>query len=81
MQVPPGFTSSGPPHGMGASSSSTMEVDIDEKAQAWNKLNSKRASKRPIQREKETLDIEPLDDKKFISENQKVESVEIDDPW
>ena len=39
------------------------------------------ASRRPIQREKETLDIEPLDDKKFISENQKVESVEIDDPW
>ena len=57
------------------------EEEINEELITENKLNSKRASKRPIQREKETLDIEPLDDKKFISENQKVESVEIDDPW
>ncbi len=59
----------------------TKEEEINEELITENKLNSKRASKRPIQREKETLDIEPLDDKKFISENQKVESVEIDDPW
>ena len=57
------------------------EEEINEEFIPKNKSSSKRASKRPIQREKETLDIEPLDDKKFISENQKAESVDIDDPW
>ena len=57
------------------------EEEINQELITENKSNSKRASKRPIQREKETLDIEPLNDKKFISENKKVESVEIDDPW
>ena len=42
---------------------------------------SNRASKRPIEREKEPLDIEPLDDKKLLIDNQQSESVEIDDPW
>ena len=42
---------------------------------------SNRASKRPVQRAKEPLDIEPLDDKKLVIDNKQSESVEIDDPW
>ena len=39
------------------------------------------ASKRPIQRAKEPLDIEPLDDQNLVADNQKSENFEIDDPW
>ena len=42
---------------------------------------SNRASKRPIQRSQEPLDIEPVEEKKTVIENPKSESVEIDDPW
>ena len=42
---------------------------------------SNRASKRPVQRAKEPLDIEPLDDKKIVLDNKQSGSVEIDDPW
>ena len=42
---------------------------------------SNRASKRPIQRSKEPLDIEPVEEKKLPIENPKSESFEIDDPW
>ena len=42
---------------------------------------SNRASKRPIQRSQEPLDIEPVEEKKTIIENPQSESVEIDDPW
>ena len=42
---------------------------------------SNRASKRPIQRSQEPLDIEPVEEKKTIIENPQTESVEIDDPW
>ena len=42
---------------------------------------SNRASKRPIQRSQEPLDIEPVEEKKTIIENLQSESVEIDDPW
>ena len=45
------------------------------------KTRSKLASKRPIQRAKETLDIEPLDDNNLVKDNQKTEPFEIDDPW
>ncbi len=40
-----------------------------------------RASKRPIQRSQELLDIEPIDEKKLLIDNTQSESVEIDDPW
>ena len=43
--------------------------------------SSNRASKRPIQRSKEPLDIEPVEEKKVVIENSQTESVEIDDPW
>ena len=43
--------------------------------------STNRASKRPIQRSQEPLDIEPLEDKKLVVENQQSESIEIDDPW
>ena len=42
---------------------------------------SNRASKRPIQRSQEPLDIEPVEEKKVFIENTQTESVEIDDPW
>ena len=45
------------------------------------KSRSNRASKRPIERSKEPFDIEPLDDKKLVIDNQQSESIEIDDPW
>lgn len=42
---------------------------------------SNRASKRPIQRSQEPLDIEPVEEKKTVIENPQSESLEIDDPW
>ncbi len=45
------------------------------------KSSSTRASKRPIQRSDEPLDIEPVEDKKLFIENLESESIEIDDPW
>ena len=42
---------------------------------------SNRASKRPIQRSQEPLDIEPVEEQKTVIENPQSESVEIDDPW
>jgi len=42
---------------------------------------SNRASKRPIQRSQEPLDIEPVEEKKTAIENPQSQSVEIDDPW
>ena len=42
---------------------------------------SNRASKRPIQRSQEPLDIEPVEEKKTVIENPQSESVGIDDPW
>ena len=42
---------------------------------------SARASKRPIQRSQDPLDIEPVDEKKLVIDNPKSESLEIDDPW
>ena len=46
-----------------------------------SKSSSRRASKRPIQRSKEPIDIEPFEDEKLFIENQESESFEIDDPW
>ena len=42
---------------------------------------SNRASKRPIQRSQEPLDIEPVEENKTVLENPQSQSVEIDDPW
>ena len=42
---------------------------------------SNRASKRPIQRSQEPLDIEPVEEKKTVIENSQSQSLEIDDPW
>ncbi|MDC3169042.1 PRC-barrel domain-containing protein [Prochlorococcus sp. AH-716-E17] len=42
---------------------------------------SNRASKRPIQRSQEPLDIEPVEEKKTVIQNPQSESLEIDDPW
>ena len=55
------------------------EKGIDLKLK--NKYKSNFASKRPIQRAKDTLDIEPLDENNFVDDNKKSERIEIDDPW
>tara|TARA_Y100001968_G_C19450698_1_gene768354 strand:+ start:5106 stop:6062 length:957 start_codon:yes stop_codon:yes gene_type:complete len=55
------------------------EKNIDLKSQ--NQSRSNLASKRPIQRAKETLDIEPLDEKNLVTDNKKSEKFEIEDPW
>ena len=39
------------------------------------------ASKRPIERAKEPLDIEPLEEKNLLIDDKKPEQLEIDDPW
>ncbi len=39
------------------------------------------ASKRPVERTKETLDIEPLDEINLVDDKKKLENFEIDDPW
>ena len=53
------------------------KIDFPVKRQS----RSKRASKRPIQRSTEPLDIEPVAEKKIIIQNPQSESSEIDDPW
>ena len=66
-------------------SSQQLETQIDEENAiefvAKSQPSSKRASKRPIQRSKEPLDIEPVEEKKIVIENSQSESFEIDDPW
>ncbi len=42
---------------------------------------SNRASKRPIQRSQEPLDIEPVEENKTVIENPLSEPFDIDDPW
>ncbi|KGF94406.1 Protein implicated in RNA metabolism (PRC-barrel domain) [Prochlorococcus marinus str. MIT 9123] len=58
---------------------------IDEEKNIYLKQNKQLktslASKRPIQNTNETLDIEPLDEKKLAQDNKKSENFEIDDPW
>ena len=66
-------------------SSQQLETQIDEENEtefvAKSQPSSKRASKRPIQRSKEPLDIEPVEEKTIVIENSQSESFEIDDPW
>ncbi len=58
-------------------------IDEEKKIdpQQNQKSNTNLASKRPIQNSKETLDIEPVDEKNLIKDNNKSENFEIDDPW
>jgi len=55
------------------------EKNIDLKQK--QKSNTNLASKRPIQNAKETLDIEPVDEKNLVTDKKKSENFEIDDPW
>ena len=48
---------------------------------AKKESSAKRASKRPIQRSKEPLDIEPVEEKNLVIDSKQSESAEIDDPW
>ena len=43
--------------------------------------NTNLASKRPIQNSAETLDIEPLEEKNLVKDNDESENLQIDDPW
>ena len=58
-----------------------VDEDNDKEFAVQRKSSSNRASKRPIQRSKEPLDIEPVEDEKLVIKNPKSESFEIDDPW
>ena len=51
-------------------------IDFNKK----NKSRSNLASKRPIQRAQEPLDIEPLDEKNLVIDKSS-DKIEIDDPW
>jgi len=66
-------------------SSEKLDNKIDETDSSdfvlQRKSISNRASKRPIQRSQEPLDIEPVEEKKIVIENTQSESVEIEDPW
>ncbi len=59
------------------------QIDKENLTELVVKTQSKsnRASKRPIQRSKEPLDIEPVEEKNIVIENPQSESIEIDDPW
>ena len=63
----------------------TEDNPIDEanniEFQPKKKSRSKLASKRPIQRAAEPLDIEPIEDKNLDKENQKPDKLDIEDPW
>ena len=58
-----------------------IDEEISSEFVVKKQSSSNRASKRPIQRSKEPLDIEPVEDKKIVIENKQSESIEIDDPW
>ena len=66
-------------------SSLQLENQIDEENTiefvSQKQSMSNRASKRPIQRSQEPLDIEPVEENKTVIENPLSEPVEIDDPW
>ena len=53
------------------------KVDLTQKKESKANL----ASKRPIQRSKEPIDIEPLEENNFLVDNRKQDKFEIDDPW
>ena len=58
-----------------------IEEDNPTEFKVKKQSRSNRASKRPIQRSKEPLDIEPVDEKNLAMDNLQPESLEIDDPW
>jgi len=58
-----------------------IEDEKNEDYKFKNEYKTNVASKRPIERAKETLDIEPLDEMNLVPENKKLDKIEIDDPW
>ena len=58
-----------------------IDKDIIKDSKKSKPSRSNLASKRPIQRTNETLDIEPLDEKNLVTDNKQKEIFEIDDPW
>ena len=58
-----------------------LEDEKNEKYTTKNDYKANVASKRPIERSKETLDIEPLDEANLIPESKTLDKLEIDDPW
>ena len=55
------------------------EKDLDTQRKKESRANL--ASKRPVQRAIEPLDIEPLEETNSVNDNKKTEKQEIDDPW
>ncbi len=64
-------------------SNQELEVLKDKKNSFYkpNLISNKPASKRPIERSQEPLDIEPLDTKDFSLDDSLSNSIDIEDPW
>ena len=56
-----------------------QEKNMDLKVQKKSKSNM--ASKRPVQKVRETLDIEPLENNNLVDNSKELKNFEIDDPW
>tara|TARA_B100000945_G_scaffold90895_1_gene70924 strand:+ start:1783 stop:2817 length:1035 start_codon:yes stop_codon:yes gene_type:complete len=54
---------------------------LDDNGLKSKKRSNKPASKRPVARSNETLDIEPIESKELSLDNQISNPTEIDDPW
>ena len=63
------------------SNENQIEEEKNQYLKSQSRIKSKLASKRPVQRAKETLDIEPLDPKNEFYDQKESEKFEIDDPW
>ena len=58
-----------------------IELEENNNSKKNTEYRANLASKRPIERSKEPLDIEPLDENNLVTENKKYDKFEIDDPW
>ena len=58
-----------------------LKKNIDNNLIQTQRITQKTSAKRPIETSNETLDIEPLDKKDFLIDQQASNPVDIDDPW
>ena len=58
-----------------------LQNTFDNNLISSQKIKNKSSTKRPIETSKETLDIEPIEKKDFLIDQELSNSVDIDDPW
>ena len=58
-----------------------LKKNIDNNLIQTQRITQKTSAKRPIETSNETLDIEPLDKKDFLIDQEASNPVDIDDPW